>query len=321
MKYKLFAFDGDSLKKESVESPGRPRWVSWRPGDGDGSALIAGDRGALVSYEGGRFKRVQTRTSQNLRCVEFSHAGDTALVSGNGGTLLTATLGSSQPLEGNDARENLRRIGWSRDDKVALVVGNGGAAYALRGRGLEKVHGAETNLRSVAWHPREDYALVCGNCFRDSVGSLTPSPNLFKFEGGASNFIEEHGIQESRADFTGASWKADGSSCFLVGFDQTWHTPTSFTYQGGLTQVPWEGGTVFPTTAAWHPSGKYALIGTCLMRSGEGDCALYRYEAGPSSAVQKVTDLGDFGVSCIAWSPDGAKAFITGSSTVRAFSV
>jgi len=323
MKQKLLLFDGRSLKSETVDAPGRLRWASWNVADDDGSALIVGDRGTLVSYSRGIFKRIQSHTLQNLRCVEFSPKGDSAIICGNKGSVLTATLGSSESLRGNDARENLRRVGWSREGDAALVVGNEGAAYALPSGGrLEKVRGAETNLRSVAWHPMESSALVCGNCFQDSVGGLTPSPNLYRFDKGGSSLVDLQTIEESRADLTAASWKPDGSSCFLVGFDQTWHTPASFLFEGRrLRQVPWKGENIFPTSCAWHPSGKFALIGTCLMRTGEGDCSLYTFGDEPHNGIVKVSDLGWFGVSCIAWSPDGSRALLTGSPSVRAFSV
>jgi WD40 repeat protein len=322
MKQRLLVFNGSSLTTETVDAPGHLRWAAWSRADEGESALLVGDRGTLVSYNQGGFKRIRTHTTQNLRCVEFSPKGDTAYVCGNGGTILTATLGWSKPLKAGDARENLRRIGWSPKGDLALVVGNEGAAYTLRHDGrLARVQGAETNLRSVAWHPRESYALVLGNCFHDSVGGLTPSANLFRFDEVAGSLVELRDIAESRADLTAASWRPDGSSCLLVGFDQTWHTPASFSYaQGSLRQIPWHGAGLFPTNCAWHPSGGYALAGTCLMRAGEGDCSLYSYDGGVEG-VRKVSALGDFGVACIAWSPDGCRAILTGSASARAFSV
>ena len=321
MKQKVLTFDGGSLKPETVDAPGRLRWASWKTVDDDETALIVGDRGTLVSYSRGRFERIRTHTAQNLRCVEFSPRGDEALVCGNGGTVLTATVASSEPLRGNDVRENLRRVGWSRKGQTALIVGNEGAAYALSDGGLEKVRGADANLRSVAWHPKDDYALVCGNCFQDSVGGLTPSPNFFRFDEGARSLLELQSFAESRADLTSASWRPGGSSCLLVGFDQTWHTPAAFSCEGAhLRQLRWKREGVFPTSCAWHPSGKYALIGSCLMRAGEGDCSLYLYSDEVENGVVKVSDLGWFGVSCIAWSPGGTRALIAGSTAVRAFS-
>ena len=322
MKHKLFFFDGQTVKTETVDSPGRLRWASWNAADDDGTALIAGDKGALMAYARGRFTRIPTHTSENLRCVEFSPKGDAAFACGNNGTILSATLSSSEPLRGSEARENLRRVGWSNDGENALFVGNDGAAYSLHsGDRAQKIPGAETHLRSVAWHPRDGFALVSGNCFQDSVGGLTPSPNLYRFEEGASSLVELQEIAESRADLTGASWKPDGTSSLLVGYDQTWHTPASFSFEdGSIRQIPWAGGSLFPTTCTWHPSGGYALIGTGIMRPGEGDCAIYRYDGAAAEGIKKQSDLGEFGVSCIAWSPDGAIAIMAASSSVRAFS-
>ena len=46
----------------------------------------------------------------------------------------------------------------------------------------------------------ESSALVCGNCFQDSVGGLTPSPNLYRFDKGGSSLVDLQTIEESRAD-------------------------------------------------------------------------------------------------------------------------
>jgi WD40 repeat protein len=312
MNHKLLMFDGQSLSTEMVEAPGRLRWACW---SARGSALLVGDRGTALVYEDGRFRRLRTHVAHNLRCADFSPDGTTAYICGNSGALLTTDLQTSEVIQ-TDVRGNLRRLGWSpRGDRV-ILVGNDGEAYSLEEKRLEKVHGAETNLRSIAWHPGGDYALVAGNCFRSSVGSLTPSPNLFRYERGL--FVELRDISESRADLTSSSWRPKSSQCLIVGYDQTWHTPTSNIYdEGAFRETPWSSDHLFPTSCAWHPSGEYALVGTGLMRAGEGDCSLYRYD---DEGIKKLLDLGQSGVSCIAWSGEG-RAFILASTSVRAFSV
>jgi len=311
MNHRILFFDGSTLKTESVEAPGRLRWGSW---SSDGAALLVGDRGAAVVYEDGLFRKLRTRGTHNLRCAEFSPTGHAAYICGNFGTVLATDLAAVEVVQ-SEARENLRRLAWSPKGERVIFVGNYGGAYALDGKRIERIRGAETNLRSIVWHPSGEYALVSGNCFQSSVGGLTPSPNLFRYEGGTLSELQ--GISESRADLTSSGWRPGRSQCLLVGYDQTWHTPTAFLYdEKGLRETPWSSDHIFPTSCAWHPSGDYALLGTSLMRADEGECSLYKYD---DSGIRKLFDLGNSGVSCIAWSPKG-RAIILTSPSVRAFS-
>jgi WD40 repeat protein len=315
MKQRVLSFDEGKLQPLSVDSPGPIRWVSWDRKEG--SSLLAGDRGALFEYRKDKFSAVPSSTAQNLRCVEYHPDGGFAYACGNQGTIFRVDSSGATPVQGG-IQESLRRLGWNAPGNRALFVGNAGAAYLMdRDRNLVKVVGAETHLRSVAWHPKDDVAIVAGNCFRDSIGSLTPSPNLFEMKGSSLEEITD--IEGSRADFTAASWRPDGSTCLIAGFDQTWHTSSLVSYSRGmLTDVKWGQENLFPTAISWNPSGSYALIGTSPLAPDEGTASLYRYQDG--AVVTKVTDLDGFGVSCIAWKDEGL-ALIACSRSVRAFSV
>ncbi|MDA4114792.1 MAG: hypothetical protein OK474_12180 [Thaumarchaeota archaeon] len=313
MKQKILTFDGRSMGNRSVDAPGRLRWVCWNRGDG--SALLVGDAGSLVAYRSGSFARLNNGAKANLRCADYSPKGDRAYVCGNSGSILLLENDTVVPIK-QDVRENLRRVAWHPSQERVLFAGNNGAAYVLTPSGFETVPGADTHLRSIAWHPQQDYALVAGNCFRDSVGGLSPSPNLFRFDGRSLSDVSS--LAESRADLVSASWNPDGSSCLLAGFDQTWHTPALLSYDGeALSEKVWGSENIFPTACAWHPSGEYALIGTSAMTADEGATALYRFDG---RSVVKVSDLGGRGVSCIAWSPEGIALIISSRST-RVFSV
>jgi WD40 repeat protein len=312
MKQRIFGFDGARLSSMSVESPGRLRWACWNRADG--TALIVGDRGTMLSYSEGRLTRVETGTDVNIRCVDISPGGGAAYGCGNSGLILRAEGGKVERIS-EGVQENLRRVAWAPSGERLLFAGNDGAAYVLSGSKFETLHGADTHLRSIAWHPTQGYALVAGNCFRDSVGGLSPSPNLFRFAGGALEDVST--LAESRADLLSASWKPDGSSCTLVGFDQTWHTQTMISFDGdSQKEVAWSSENIFPTACAWHPSGEYALIGTSPLTSDEGIAALYKYDG---RSVTRLSDLNGFGVACIAWSPNG-EALILASRSLRAFS-
>ncbi len=313
MKQKLLTFDGRSLGSKTVEAPGRLRWACWNPIDS--SALVVGDKGALLTYRSGIFANLESGATGNLRCAEFSPRGDYAYTCGNHGLVLRIKGENSERVK-EEVRENLRRVAWDPKGTRVLFVGNNGAAYSVSASGLETIHGADTHLRSIAWHPRGGYALVAGNCFRDSVGGLSPSPNLFRFDRESLEVVST--LAESRADLVAATWKPDGSSCLLAGYDQTWHTPALLSYDGeSLRGIPWGNENVFPTACAWNPSGEYALIGTSAMTADEGAAALYIFDG---RVVTRFSDLGGSGVSCITWSKEGLALIVT-SRSIRAFSV
>lgn len=311
MKQTVLRFDGSSLETLKVDAPGPIRWVARSEEWGD---LLVGDRGGVLRFEKEEFKSLQVSSFQNLRCVAVSSKTGLAYACGNGGTVLRI-LGDAVTDAGFQLRGNLRRLSWDSTGEELLVVGNDGAAELVGPQGgPDRVFGADTHLRSVAWHPAKRLALVTGNCFRDGIGSLTPSPNLFELDGRALKEVST--LEESSSDLTSSSWSPDGSSCLLAGFEQTWHTPVLFTYSTGkVNAIPWEESVCFPTACAWNPDGSYALVGTSAMNSEEGVASLYRYSGG---SVRKVEDLEGLGVSCITWGRDG-EALIACSRSVRPF--
>ncbi len=311
MKQRVLRFDGDSLGALPVEAPGPIRWIARTKDQGD---LLVGDRGGVLRYDGKKFRLIPAPTSQNLRCVTVSPKDGMGYACGNSGTIVRIS-GDAASTRDLRLRENLRRIAWDRTGTELLVVGNDGSADIIGpNEKVTRVFGADTHLRSIAWHPSRMSALVTGNCFRDGIGSLTPSPNLFELEGHALREVSTLG--ESNADLTASSWHPDGSSCLLAGFDQTWHTPALFTYSGvKMHLVEWTDPALFPTACAWSPDGRYALVGTSPMTGDEGVAALFRYSGG---SVEKIDDLDGYGASCIAWGTDGA-ALIACSRTNRAF--
>ena len=198
-----------------------------------------------------------------------------------------------------------------------MVVGNGGIAFTMdTDERLTTVRGAETHLRSIAWHPSRDIALVAGNCFRDSIGGLTPSPNLFLLQGGA--LAEVSDLEASRDDLTCTAWHPDGSGCLISGFDQTWHTAALLSYsETGVVRLDWTPEKLFPTSCSWDPSGSFALIGTTPLTEDEGTAGLYRFDR-KGRNVAKLADLEGYGASCIAWREN--RAIIACARTARAYS-
>lgn len=323
MKQSIFKFEDDRPVRREIEASGSIRWIAWNESTGrrsaSSSALLVGNRGSIFEYDpdADEFRRVQSGTGANLRCVDFRPDGRVAYACGNEGTLLRIEDGRVTSL-GSDSRTTFRRLGWSDDGRYALIVGNDGTAFIMtRTEKTSTVLGADTHLRSIAWRPKHDTAVVTGNCFRDSIGGLTPSPNIFELRGGVLHEVTD--LEASRADLISSSWHPSGSSCLVTGFDQTWHTPVLMSYDSGaLTDVPWKEEKVFPTACSWNPSGNYALIGSSRLTPSEGSASLYRYEP-VHHTISRVDRMDDYGISCIAWR-DEKSALIAGSRGTWAYS-
>lgn len=251
--------------------------------------------------------------------------GKGATIVGNRGTVLDLDYDdlTVRALDLGSSSSDMRRIAWrpGKGDS-AIVVGNDGAAYRLLGapgrdRDLRPIEGAGNNLRSISWHPDGEYAMITGNCFRPSMAGLVPSTNLYRYTEGGTGLEPLQPLQDSRDDLVSCTWTPDGATCYCVGFDSVWHTPKVFAYDGEALctqRLEWFGSN-YPTVMSWHPSGRYALVGTGGLAPGDGTGKLLKFEGGE---LHEILDLGGLWVSCISWSARGQALVV--ASRIRIFS-
>lgn len=286
------------------------RWVSWKK-DG-GTALLVGDRGLILTFDGEKSAKVDSPFSNNLRGSDYNPTNDVALIVGNRGTLLA--------FEGTKARKielateaNLRRVSWSPDGSLALIAGNAGTILVWDGTAAKEVSCTSTNIRSVAWHPDGDYALLSGNYF---APGMVPSPTLYRYEKGASELVPL--ATNEKTDLISVSWKPDASYALAVGYEVVWQEPRVYRWNNEeLVQLELTDQGLFPTVVAWQPKSERALVGTgSPYPPGQGEGVILEYR---ENRFRKLYS-SKYRVGCITWRPDGKFAWVVGAENSRTFS-
>ncbi|MGQ9583137.1 MAG: Ig-like domain-containing protein [Thermoplasmatota archaeon] len=185
--------------------------VSWRP-DG-GCALLVGDAGRIVKYDGSGFQ-LQQASGVNYLDVAWKPDGAYALIGGVSGNLIkyeerhlpppldfcvTKLSGAGTPATA------FFSISWFPDPSVtdALIAGTQGVVARLNETGIAQLPTDTTDaLYGVAWMPGSDYALAAG-----IYGGLL----LFVGHG----FI--HPPSGTDLSFLDVSFSPDGSLALLLG--------------------------------------------------------------------------------------------------------
>ncbi len=127
--------------------------VAWSP---DGSyALIAGDGGGILRYNGTTFQALSTAgvysSTLTVRYISFNPTGNFALLVGDSGVVLTyngTSLSALHTLTSN----TLYSISWAAD--TAYIVGGAGTMLTYSGGTLKLVPtGTFSGFRGIAWKP------------------------------------------------------------------------------------------------------------------------------------------------------------------------
>ncbi|HWQ27659.1 MAG TPA: hypothetical protein VNN12_01395 [Dehalococcoidia bacterium] len=304
----LYRYDGAKLERADAPGPRLLRWVAWRP---DGSeALLVGNGGAALLWDGARYRALATGTRHNLRGAAWAPDRGLAAIVGNRGAILL-TDGESVREIPSPTVENLRRVAWRPDGAWALVVGNGGTALRLdREGGVEPIPGDRAHtLRAASWRPDGAYALVAayGSSW---AGYPRPHP-LYRCDG---RYLQAMFASDDEDDFVAVDWRPDGREALIAGY--------AYRRDGGVVnKVLFYDGHGFRTSlieapgllwgAAWRPGTAEALL---LGEQGR----LIRYADGRFDPVDSGTQdnlVGPF------WRPDGVCALILKGPEERVYTV
>lgn len=304
----LYRFDGGKLERADAPGPRLLRWVAWRP---DGRvALLVGNGGAALLWDGARYRALATGTRHNLRGAAWAPDGALAGIVGNRGAILL-TDGESVREVQSPTVENLRRVAWHPDGAWALVVGNAGTALRLDREGrVEPIPGDRAHtLRAASWRPDGAYALVAayGSSW---AGYPRPHP-LYRCDG---RYLQAMFASDDEDDFVAVDWLPDGREALIAGY--------AYRRDGGVVnKVLFYDGHGFRTSlieapgllwgAAWRPGTAEALL---LGEQGR----LIRYGDGRFDPVESGTRdnlVGPF------WRPDGAYALILKGPEERVYTV
>jgi WD40 repeat protein len=137
----------------------------------DETTLVVGNQGTvLLLDEQGRFTKIYSPSSENLRGVAWNTTGDLALIAGNNATLIRYEDERLELVQGG--RANLRDVSWRPGHDEALVTSNCFAGefipspnlftYNATENILTRVNESRADLIAVDWQPDGDGAIVVG---------------------------------------------------------------------------------------------------------------------------------------------------------------
>jgi hypothetical protein len=268
-------FDGSSVHAHEVPAARPLRGAAWRP-DGR-SALLVGNRGLVVRFDGQRFDVLSGGGAQNLRGAAWAPAADQALLVGNRGAVILFEADRFQELPTATA-ENLRRVAWAPDGQSALIVGNSGCVlrYDAQSGTLLRLAGDRAHtMRSVAWRPDGAYALIGAYA---SPNHGYPSPFvLYRCDG---RYVQGILATDDEDDAIAIDWQpgADPARALVLvsrygpgdeglpgkimsydGSGYSYRTIPRFARAAGNT-AGFPGDVVTLLGVGWHPSGEYAVL-------------------------------------------------------------
>ena len=226
-------YEGDEVNTRTFR--GRLRGLAW---DQLGSSLtLVGNAGRVLKIRDGESISLDSGTTHSLRSVSINPINNTALVVGNGGTVIAINPNNIAIKIDSSTFENLRGVRWNEDGTIALIPGNNGTLLKYTAHDLEAVNVGRANLRGISWRKNTPQALVTSNCFAEE---FIPSPNLFLFD---ANENMANPVSEGQSDLIGVDWNAGGSFAVVVGYDESSLSPMDF-----------ENSHVYPTAVSWDPT-------------------------------------------------------------------
>jgi hypothetical protein len=286
----LLSDGGERIQLLDSGSKQNLRGAAWSP-DGR-TALLAGNRGAVLRLRGEVIDELPAVTAENLRRVAWHPSGEYALVVGNAGTVLRYDAGSAalQPLPG-DRAHTLRSVAFRPNGEYALV-----GAYASRYAGYPRpqpLYRCDGRYLQAALATDDEDDFVSIDWLAAGVPGVSPGSSA-GVPGVSPGF-------QHRALVCGYAWRPDGSlvNKALLFDGAGWQThiwPTPSVVLGG----------------AWRPGTEEALL------VGEGGLALRLQSDGsiePLKSGSQDNLVGPF------WKPDGSWALVLKGPSERVYTV
>lgn len=288
---------------------GNFRSFAWdRAGRG---VIVVGDGGRILRVEGEETADLESGTRQNLRGISVNPTDGTALIIGNGGSLLLFDQDAKVSKVNVATSENLRSASWNLKGTLALISGNGGTLLRYADHRTQLIDGARANLRRIAWRPGVNMALATSNCFAEK---FIPSPNLFAY---AEDTQTLNALNEGRADLIGVDWEPDGTAALVVGYDVIWHNGVIARFDSrNLSPIQFNNKRVYPVAVSWNPTGQLAAIGTATPQPMMAEGVVYLWD---QKALKPIFSSHEFFFTAVAWNKEGTELVALGSSASRTF--
>lgn len=225
------------------------------------TALMVGNRGAVLRAGGDAVDELEASTTENLRRVAWHPSGAYALIVGNAGIVLRYdhATGALAPLPA-DRAHTLRSIAFRPDGAYAMVGAYASrwagyprphALYRCDGRYLQALLGSddEDDFVSIDWREDGSTALICGYAWRPD-GSMVNKALLFDGSTWQARTWSPGKV------VLGGGWQPGGDTALAVGEGGL---AVEISKEGAIKQLETEttDNLIGPF---WKPDGTYAIV-------------------------------------------------------------
>jgi hypothetical protein len=147
---------------------------------------------------------------------------------------------------------------------------------------------------------------------------MTPSPTLYKFDYETKR-LQSIAVTE-KTDIISIDFGPE-RQLLAVGYDLVWQEPRAYRWNGqALESVKVDEAGVYPTSVAWQPGNRFALVGTGTPKPpGEGGGMLLSYST-ENGIGGRLFEDPEQRIVCTTWRPQSDYALIIGNRYARTFS-
>ena len=277
----------------------RLRDVGWKP---DGSyALLVGNRGTLLKYDGSSFTPVASGTIADLYSVSWKPDGSSALItggSGNTNSLVMVYDEDSLTTVTEALGPNLLDSEWKPDGSYAVVVGSRGFVKKFDGTDLTPLDAPPGNFSGVGFKADGSLALM--------TDTGPPNTDFLIYDGETFGPRIPTGVASNLQD---VAWKSDGSYGLVVG---TGGALLKFDGTEVTSHYPEKNVAFFGVD--WRMDDSQALVvgGIPPFSSGQPTASIVLSYDGQDSQVLEPGLANGKILYGVAWKPDGAYGLIMG---------
>lgn len=256
----------------------------------DGSyALIVGDDGTVLKYNGTSATILSSNTTDDLYGVSWKSDGSYALITGHNYTILKYDEANFTAIN-NTIMNDTYGVAWAPDGSFALISGLSGKVMKYDGTNLTEVYSEFDNMSiggvSIAYNQNSE-AVIVGDCGYVLMYNGTNITLLHNATGPLSNMTYSQNI----------AWHPNGNYALIVGLNGF-----AAKYENGNFSELNTGTTEDLYGIAWCPASSYALItgssGTILKYDG--------------TRFFKVGDESGKILFKVSWKPNSSEAVIVG---------
>ena len=267
-----------------------------------GTALLVGEQGLIMEYDGVYYNVVPSNITVNLWAVAWSPLGDYALIGGDNGALYKYQSGKLTKFY-MGTTSNVRDIDFRPDMDKALIITDNAEVYVYTDLGLGGTiyflgQFAPVYFTAVSWHPSDHTALLVGYEIVQNQNGWHWEGRVFQYDDNNAQFtnLAPNVPTDRDTDLYAVDWSPLGGQALIGGWN------------GYLLR--WDGqqfGTVSMSTGNTFQGIEFNGFGVALLVGWFGE--VYTYKNGNLVMVPSgITYM----LYCVDWSSDNSMGLVAG---------